>query len=170
MGKSIKLKNETYIDSTGVVHSKKLLSDILNTPQSCCCYLKSGSITAGTAEIRNYATTINDSDSFIINTNSITINDGISRIKISANLNIQFSTSGNAYITIKIIINGETYIRNYSYSSSMPQYYYHSCSIPTMEIDVSPGDVIEMEVYSSLNGNVHNDQYGKSYITIEKVC
>lgn len=31
MKKSIKLKNENYIDSTGIVHNKKLLSDILET-------------------------------------------------------------------------------------------------------------------------------------------
>lgn len=30
MAQSIKLKNETYIDSTGVVHNRQLLSNILN--------------------------------------------------------------------------------------------------------------------------------------------
>lgn len=30
MARSIKLKNENYIDSTGVVHDKKKLSDVLN--------------------------------------------------------------------------------------------------------------------------------------------
>lgn len=30
MSKSIKIKNNTYIDSTGIVHNKVLLSDILN--------------------------------------------------------------------------------------------------------------------------------------------
>ena len=30
MARSIKLKNENYIDSTGVVHNKKLLSEMLN--------------------------------------------------------------------------------------------------------------------------------------------
>ena len=34
MSKSIKPKNNTYIDSTGIVHKKKLLSDLLEPEQS----------------------------------------------------------------------------------------------------------------------------------------
>ena len=34
MSKAIKLKNNTYIDSTGIVHNKELLSSIINTERS----------------------------------------------------------------------------------------------------------------------------------------
>lgn len=35
MSKSIKLKDDTYIDSSGIIHNKEKLSDILNKPVAC---------------------------------------------------------------------------------------------------------------------------------------
>ena len=47
MSKSIKLKDNVYLDSTGVVHNRELLSDILNRDNHARVKIFSGSASSG---------------------------------------------------------------------------------------------------------------------------
>lgn len=156
----------TYSSSNTDTYSCDYVNKVAGR-SSCCCYLAGGAITG--SEIRNYGTVFNSGDGFEVGTNKITIKKGVSRIRISANLNIQFSVSGVTYIRIFILKNGTEFMSNYAYTSGMTQWYYDTCSIPPIELDVNEGDVIEMKVTTQANGTIHNDQYGRSWIQVEAV-
>ena len=92
-----------------------------------------------------------------------------SRVRISANLNVQFQEPGKSFLKIIIKKNKEIVMRNYAYSNNMELYYYDSCDFHGFELDVNNNDIITMYISSDLSCGIHNDEWGKSYIAIEKI-
>jgi len=167
MLKSIKLKNGNYLDSSSIVHNKKFLKEILNNINSSCfCIIKASSFKEETQA--TFVTKEVNGNAFLIVENGIKIQNA-SRVRISANLNVQFQESGKSFLKIIIKKNEEIVMRNYAYTNNMELYYYDCCDFHGFELDVNNNDIITMYISSDLSGVIHNDEWGKSYIAIEKI-
>lgn len=93
MAKSIKLKNDTYIDSSCVSYSRKTLKDILDLRGCCAVFYKNNSIQhlpAKTATIIQFnATQYVDNGCFSLNSDgTIKVLKNISRVFVSVNCRI----------------------------------------------------------------------------------
>lgn len=167
MSKSIKYKNNTYLDSSSITHNKEILSKHLNNINSSCfCILNNGNLKE--ERQATFETTEITGDAFTIENNNIKIQNA-KRIRISANISLQFQQSGQSFIMIKIVKNNDIILRNYAFSNNMALYFYDSCNISSFELDVNKNDIIKMYISSELNGMIHNDEWGKSYISVEKI-
>lgn len=99
MAQSIKLKNENYIDSTGVVHNKQLLSELLGKlDKSLIC-----------AKITGSNQTYNGSQNNIIKFNTVENKVG-SNITMSSDG--QFKINKNMNIKVSSYLNMAAYVNN----------------------------------------------------------
>lgn len=129
-------------------------------------FLKAGAYSTGAYSLFDNYTKVGNG--LTISNNSIVIGSGVSKTKICSNFNIQVNSAGNCYIQTYIKKNGNTIMRNYE-RINIQQYGYICCTIPSFVEEVSEGDEITIECYSDFAGTVHNDVYGKSYMTVEVV-
>lgn len=94
MAKSIKLNNETYIDSSGVIHEKQTLDIIIaniqaNISKNSCinviCSSGSASISAG-EQIPFNSIYAKVGDKFSLSSNSVKIGAGVKMVEVSATI------------------------------------------------------------------------------------
>lgn len=108
MSKAIKFKNDTYLDSGGIVHNQKVLKELLNDLSGITLYQNNGSGTAGdftlSDNISNYKKIdINfHTNDNLFYTNTIRNPDNRSNLLISLNATKAY-TGGNVYIKIREI-------------------------------------------------------------------
>ena len=98
MNKSIKLKNNTYIDSIGITHDRTNLKDILDLRGCCAVFYKDDtqSLTANTStNLQFNKTKYVDNGCFSLNSDgSIKVLKNISRVFVSINCRIINNGSG----------------------------------------------------------------------------
>lgn len=116
MPKSMKLSNENYIDSTGIVHNKKLLSDILNGLHS----VKFENLWSGRLTTNNTTVNLTDSrknyDLILI----IGCGDTGARARPVSNLltNNAIDSAGTNYVTLMVpYTNGSPVILHFGFPS-----------------------------------------------------
>ena len=172
------MKNNNYLDSSNVVHNRQQLSEILDNLQN------KNMIRVALAENQKIGPTTIMNEQIIVPmsqkmfsvgskfafdsaTHTVTILDGVKKIKISANCNF----FNNAFGVFGIIVfkNNQSIALSYGYYEDN---FYHSFSIPSICIDVNTNDVIKMMFYmSEKNCDVDLLSYdgGGTYLTIEEI-
>ena len=102
--------------------------------------------------------------------NAVVVGKGISKVKVSANFNVQVAQGTSAFVlNMYIRKNGNTVMKNNDYKYNVPEWNYSSMSNPPFLLEVQEGDKIAIGLSSGRNIRIHNDEYGKSYMTVEVV-
>ena len=101
--------------------------------------------------------------------NKILIGAGVSKIKCSLNASVQVQNSGQSSVTISIVKNGTTLGTAYSYHSNLDTYYYATCVISDLIIEVEQGDEISYKINVDKKYVMHDDEYGVSKLYVEVV-
>lgn len=164
MARSIKLKNENYIDSTGVVHNKKTLNTYLNKSLICAKITGSHQTYNGS---QNNVITFNTVESNINNGFTMTSNGNFKTnkdmsIKVSAYLNL--ASYSNNQIPIVRIFKNEDEIALFGITcptswANNPLY------IANYFMDVQKGDVVTIRIHG--NNSSVSVRTG-SYCTLEE--
>lgn len=145
MAKSIKLKNNTYWDSTGITHNKKTLDNYLN--KSFLGAILSSDVTPTTKsyiEISNWSQTLKIGDKLSISNGKIKIGSGVSYIKISGQLGGYNNENNLFYMFLRKNGNG---IGTWHVLRSYGTYFI----MPINQIvQVNEGDIISMATYSDV--------------------
>ncbi len=170
MSKRIKYKNEILLDSSGIVHNKKLLSEILNSINIMTATLTNDYSLSNTSQWQIYKLNLKKYSSFgeklTISNGGIKIGPNISYIKINANVN--FNSSDN--IGDVMIYKNNSSI---NYTRSAPKSQSRSTSTSNILIDVAEGDIIYLYIYSdtaSKTINVSgNSSRADTYLTVEAI-
>lgn len=163
MAKSYKLK-KGYIDSTGIVHNRVKLSDILDN--KICVRNSTENITT-TSESQEVTIPLNtivnkQGNKFTLNDDgSITIGKGITQIEASFMTSMQITSSGQTYQEFRITKNGTkigggVQIRK---SDTLQTPIVHN----PVPIDVQEGDIIAAKVFNRLAGSI-TLMYSQFYI------
>lgn len=165
MAKSIKFKNDTYLDSTSIRHNKELLSDILNKTNEI--------ITVSLSSQLNNLTADGDIvfDKYVSIGNKLTLNNGkvkiganVKKVKVSGACFIDTANS-TGYLWLFINRNDSIVASNLTAGATI----YKSCSIATRVIEVSEGDLISLEI-DNTGGTPYSIRSGhNTYLTVEVV-
>lgn len=171
MAQSIKFKDENYIDSSGVTHNRELLSEILNN--------KSNIVTVTAPAISSWGNTksivpfsevrkIGNKLSANVNGTTITIGTGVNHVLINANFSLQCKSSVTSESTVTIYKNG-THILSGFYHAHLQQYEFSNAVISPIIVDVAQGDTLSFYIESNFTGQLHNSQYGRTYMTVQVI-
>lgn len=98
----------------------------------------------------------------------ILIGKGVTKVKISANLNVQIHAALNGMMSFHIFKNGVRINSNYIVQEAA-KYYYLSIAIPTYILEVQEGDLLSLRMDTPVNCALHNDMYGKTQMTVEVI-
>lgn len=162
MSRSIKFRNNTYLDSTGIVHNQKLLSDILSVN-----YMRIGK----SAEPQTWTsvdswTVINFNKTLSSSGNRLTyydkgikIGSGVSKVRVTAQ--VLFDVSGanisSHYIIMRIRKNNDGKAK-----AIFPLLRWGTISTSTI-IDVTENDVIRADLIKNLSGSVGLYDYTQNF-------
>ena len=98
----------------------------------------------------------------------IVIGKGVTKVKISANLNVQIHAALNGMMSFHIFKNGTRIDSNYIVQEAA-KYYYISIPIPTYILNVQEGDILSLYMDTPVSCTLHNDMYGKTQMTVEVI-
>lgn len=167
-GKSItsnKILN-TYSESETDVYS----CDYVNKTNSAITAYLTGESDYTTDERGSFSNTVISGNGLSLVGNAIIVGKGVSKVRISANFNVQTGSGTSAFIlNLYIRKNGSIIMKNNDYKYNVPEWNYSSMANPPFLIEVQKGDKITLGLSSTRNVRIHNDKYGKSYLTVEVV-
>ena len=153
MAKSIKLKNNMYWDSTSIKHNKKNLSDILD--KNIMKIIYSGDYynltTNNTYELVNLNNTnfsIGNKLTFDSTNKAIKIGEGVSKVKIHAELSIVKKSAGLIYLQIRSSSGVKRGWNVYAQANSRTK------AIGDEYINVAKDDLIQMFTYGSTTDEI----------------
>ena len=140
--------------------------------------VNSGIITAFLVGEPSYATdprtvfsnAISEGDGLSLVNGNIVVGKGITKVKCSAHSVIQYDgNAAESYATIKLIKNETIELKCQTYIPAVPAWGYSSISLAAGLIEVQEGDILSIRVEMTRAGRIHNDEYGKTYLTVETV-
>lgn len=166
MSKSYKLKDGNYIDSTGIVHNKQLLSEILEH-QIITAVLKNN---FNISETHIYKSIPFEEDTVVgneltVSNGEVVIGEHIKHVKISFLTAWTITSAINEYKYAAFVKNG---VQSYGLTRCGANHANSPFSLSQTErvISVNKGDKIGVQVYGT-NGDVI-DAY-RTYFTVEKI-
>lgn len=108
-------------------------------------------------------------DKLSVSNNKIKIGANVSKVKCSMNASVQSPDQSPSTVSIAIIKNGLDLGTAYSYHSSLGMYYYATCVISDLIIEVEEGDEISFKINVDKSYTLHDDQYGVSKLIVEVI-
>lgn len=157
MAKSFKFKNNNYVDSTGIVHNKTLLSTLLDKLLNVVPTKYLLATISDSSHVSNVDWTkmlLIKSEGNVKNTeltvenNVIKVGKNISRLKISASVFCEGIVNG-AYIWGAICVNDSRACMTITSGT-----YYQSAIFPPKIINVQENDLISLQLNTSSSSNV----------------
>ena len=159
MSRAIKLKNNDYLDSTGIVLNRETLSDYLNRKSSITLY-GSGLISysenqTGIAPMSGYNSFGN---SLSKDGNYIKIGKGINRVLLSYSCRLDWDAPIDRYYYFSYVHNGV--IAWWSHQCIVKKYnsQYMAC-FGGIILNVSEGDTIGLGIYSNTYTEANTDMF-----------
>lgn len=161
MAKSIKLKNNTYWDSSGIVHEKKTLKSIIdNLKNYIYCGISDEIVTRTNYDtVTNWREYNNIGNSFTISNGQILIGNDVNKIKISVKIRAYNSRNEMLYSLITKNSNGV------SDSWVVDNINGYKTVYNQLILDVNSGDKISINLY----GESINIQAHSTTIIVEKL-
>lgn len=161
MAKSIKLKNNTYWDSSGIVHEKKILKNIINNLRNYIyCGISNEIVTRNNYDtVTNWKEYNNIGNAFSISNGQILIGNDVNKVKIS--VKIRAYNTGNNLLYSFITKNSQGVSSTWVVDNINGYKTVYNQSI----VDVSAGDKLSVNLY----GDGINIQGDSTTIIVEKL-
>lgn len=165
MAKSIKLKNETYIDSSGIVHNKEILKNYLNNKNPKYAVATIDYDVNISASYKIPLNALYQNGGFRQVNNYIVIPKGVNLISVSGSVFANAWPGGNGYLWGQIrkndvLLNGTINTGPGSFLSA---------SIPPILTDVKEGDRISL-IADSPGGGILRAGYPNSWLYIQVIA
>lgn len=167
MAKSIKLKNNTYIDSTSISHNKRKLSEILDEKSFIVVYLTANqAISQGVYDVKFARNTILGDCFELTNNGRIRVKKACNAI-ISGNCFVD-GAGGDGYCWGEIFVNG--YVQTSQLERIINRDYVNT-SIPAKAVNLKENDEIYMRLdYACTIGNpVIRNQTDTTFLSVIKI-
>jgi len=162
--------HESYTESSSGVYNCNYINGLSSSINIITGTSNSGTINATSSTPTFLSMTLENSigNKLTINDGAILIGRGVTKVKISANLNVQLHASLNGMMSFHIFKNDTRINSNYIVQQA-GQYYYISIPIPTYILNVQEGDKLSLRIDTPVNCSLHNDMYGKTQMTVEVI-
>ncbi len=169
MSKSIKLNNDLYLDSSGIVHNKTTLKELLelnaitvglsaNTTFNITSAWSYANVTFNKT-IRNFGTKLS------LSNNGIKIGKGVNHVRVTGSAMLNGIANGDMYIALKH--NSSVLAESYYRPSNST--YYGTITLPNQIISVTEGDMIYMSYGAGATGSLKIAGSNYTTFTVEVI-
>lgn len=124
---------------------------------------------SGSNNDSNFDSTIVVGNKLIASGNKIVIGSGVSKVRVSMNASFQSGNSGVSSISINVMKNGSSVGQSYAYNSNLDMYYYSTCVISDLILEVQEDDEISYRITVDKNYTLHDDEWGVSKLLVEVI-
>lgn len=124
---------------------------------------------SGSNNDSNFDSTIVVGNKLIASGNKIVIGSGVSKVRVSMNASFQSGNSGVSSILINVMKNGSSVGQSYAYNSNLDMYYYSTCVISDLILEVQEDDEISYRITVDKNYTLHDDEWGVSKLLVEVI-
>lgn len=161
MAKAIKLKNNTYWDTTSITYKNKKLSEYMSLIGSCACFSKTDNQNftpyVGTQILFNNTDYVDNECFELLNDGTIKILKDVSKIQINFNIRI----IGDVNVVNILYCTSTTDSAGFNVSTNFSNWTISGAGI----LKVQKGDVIKLRFYTGDN-SVKINGYNKSWCSI----
>ena len=124
---------------------------------------------SGSNNDSDFNSTIVVGNKLTVSGNKIVIGSGVSKVKISMNASFQNGSNGVSSVSINIMKNGSSVGQSYAYNSNLGTYYYSTCVISDLILEVQEDDEISYKINVDKNYTLHDDEWGVSKLVVEVI-
>lgn len=124
---------------------------------------------AGSNNDSNFDSTIVVGNKLSVSENKIIVGNGVSKVRVSMNASFQSGNSGVSSISINVMKNGSSVGQSYAYNSNLDMYYYSTCVISDLILEVQEDDEISYRITVDKNYSLHDDEWGVSKLLVEVI-
>lgn len=124
---------------------------------------------AGSNNDSNFDSTIVVGNKLSVSENKIIVGNGVSKVRVSMNASFQTGNSGVSSISINVMKNGSSVGQSYAYNSNLDMYYYSTCVISDLILEVQEDDEISYRITVDKNYTLHDDEWGVSKLLVEVI-
>ena len=133
------------------------------------CNLGTRNVVANSDNNANFSSALIIGNKLNVSGNKVVIGEDVSKIKINMIVNLQEQTGGLSDISIKVLKNNSVVGRSYSYHSNLGVYYYATCVISDLIIEVQDSDEISYGITVDKSYTLHDDEWGVSKLIVEVI-
>lgn len=161
-----KYKNENYLDSTGIVHNKELLSDVLKR-NIITARLSADQTATASRQTINFNKFDVIGSKLTYSENSVVVGKGVSYVLISGNVSAKWNSPQANDFLLYVTVNGTLVKRvdGHKVDSGMSI----AVTASPFLCAVSEGDVIKMDLYATPTNSIIDSNTGATSMTVEVV-
>ena len=101
--------------------------------------------------------------------NKVVIGAGVSKVKVNMNASFQSGSEGVSSVSIAILKNESSVGQSYAYNSNLGMYYYSTCVISDLILEVQENDEISYKISVDKSYTLHDDEWGISKLIVEVI-
>ena len=146
----------------------KTLNDLI-TKHLAQCNLGTRNVVANSDNNANFSSSLIVGSKLSVSGNKVVIGEDVSKIKVNMIANLQDQSGGLSDISIRVLKNNNVVGRSYSYHSNLGVYYYATCIISDLILEVQNNDEIGYGIQTNKNYTLHDDEWGVSKLLIEVI-
>ncbi len=124
-------------------------------------------VSASSNNDSNFDSTTIVGNKLSVSGNKIIIGTGVSKIRVSMNASFQAANSGVSSVSINVMKNGSSVGQSYAYNSNLDIYYYATCVISDLILEVQEDDEISYKITVDKSYTLHDDEWGVSKLLVE---
>ena len=117
----------------------------------------------------NFESTLVVGDKLSAVGNKVVIGAGVSKVKVNMNASFQSGNNGISSVSIAILKNESSVGQSYAYNSNLGMYYYSTCVISDLILEVQENDEISYKISVDKSYTLHDDEWGVSKLLVEVI-
>ena len=133
------------------------------------CNLGTRNVVANSDNNANFSSALIIGNKLNVSGNKVVIGEDVSKIKINMIVNLQAPSGGLSDVSIRVLKNNNVVGRSYSYHSNLGVYYYSTCVISDLILEVQEDDEISYRITVDKNYTLHDDEWGVSKLLVEVI-
>lgn len=126
-------------------------------------------VSAGSNNDSDFDSTIAVGNKLSVSGNKIIVGTGVSKVRVSMNASLQGQSAGVSSVSINVMKNSSSAGCAYAYNSNLDVYYYSTCVISDLILEVQEGDEISYRITVDKNYTLHDDEWGVSKLLVEVI-
>lgn len=131
------------------------------------CNLGTRNVVANSDNNANFSSALIIGNKLNVSGNKVVIGEDVSKIKINMIVNLQAQSGGLSDVSIRVLKNNNVVGRSYSYHSNLGVYYYVTCVISDLILEVQENDEISYKISVDKSYTLHDDEWGISKLLVE---
>ena len=159
----MKINEDIMVGNTGKTIKKLVTKHIVQ------CNLGTRNVVANSDNNANFSSSLIVGSKLSVSGNKVVIGEDVSKIKVNMIANLQDQSGGLSDISIRVLKNNNVVGRSYSYHSNLGVYYYATCIISDLILEVQNNDEIGYGIQTNKNYTLHDDEWGVSKLLIEVI-